>query len=180
MAGAGGASTRAAPSQLLQSARSTAQRTEAAGGASTRAAESQLQTTRRTASRMEGAGAASRRAAPIPLKAARSTARRMAAADGASMRAASSQSLKLQAACSARSVCGAHSRRPTVRRRGNSQHMTCNSAALTRGDPAAVWRTSHKPAHSLGLLVAVHVAFIAMTLLTQPAVIGGRELGEFS
>jgi hypothetical protein len=43
--------------------------------------------------------------------------------------------LKLQAA---RSVCGAHSRSPTVRRRSNSQHTALlgTQLARTRGDPA--------------------------------------------
>jgi hypothetical protein len=41
-----------------------------------------------------------------------------------SARAARSQSQELQAARSARYVCGAHSRSPTVRRRSNPQHTT--------------------------------------------------------
>jgi hypothetical protein len=67
----------------------------------------------------EAAGGASTRAAPSPLETIRAIARHIAAAGAASKRAASSQSLELQAARSARSVCGARSRSPTVRRRSN-------------------------------------------------------------
>jgi hypothetical protein len=48
------------------------------------------------------------------LLAARSYARRMAGASAASKTAAPRQSLELPAACSARCVCGPHSRSPTV------------------------------------------------------------------
>jgi hypothetical protein len=55
---------------------------------------------------------------------ARLTASRMEEAGGASIWAAPRQSLELQAARSARYICGAHSRSPTVRRRNNPQHTT--------------------------------------------------------
>jgi hypothetical protein len=49
--------------------------------------------------------------------------------------AAPSQSLELQAARSARCVCGAHSRSPTARRRSNPQHTTCHSASVIKLTP---------------------------------------------
>jgi hypothetical protein len=125
-AGAGGASTWAAPSQLLQLAHSTASRTVAAGATKRRVAPRQLKPAARlTASLMEETGGASTWAAPRQLlEAARCIARRMEAASVASRRAAPSQSLELQAARSAHYVCGAHSRSPTVRTRSNPPDTT--------------------------------------------------------
>jgi hypothetical protein len=75
----------------------------------------QIKATRAPARRMVATGAASTWAAPRQLLgAARSIARRMAAASAARSRAAPRQSLELQAACSARCVCGPHSRSPTM------------------------------------------------------------------
>ena len=97
MAAASAASTRAAPSQMLEAVRSAARRTA-------------------------GASAAKKRAAPSQLVAARSAARRMVGASAAGKTAAPSQSLKLQAACTAGFVFGPHSRSPTVRSRCHPQH----------------------------------------------------------
>jgi hypothetical protein len=80
---------------------------------------------------MAEAGGASTRAAPRELKAAaRRIARRTEEAGGASTRAAPSQSFKLQAAHSARYVCGAHSRSLMVRRRSKPQHARELAASL--------------------------------------------------
>jgi hypothetical protein len=57
----------------------------------------------------------------------------MGEAGGASRRAAPRQSLELQAARSARCVCGVHSRSPTMRRRSNPQDTTRHSAAAAGG-----------------------------------------------
>jgi hypothetical protein len=170
-AGANGAKRRSTPS-LLEATRSIASRTEAASAVSTRAASSQLEATRSIVSRTAEASGASRRAASSPLKATRNTAccmaeagaastwaaprqllqaarraaSRMEAASAASRRAAPRQSLKLQAARSARYVCGAHNRSPTVRRRSNPQDTTCHSAGVNARRSSG-WRTSHKPVH---------------------------------
>jgi hypothetical protein len=115
MAAASAATRRAAPSRLLQAARCTA-------------------------GRMAEAGAATTRAAPRQLKAAaRPTARRMEAAGGASRRAVPRQSLKIPAACTARCVCGAHSRSPTVRRHTNPQHTTWHPACASTRPPRRWW-----------------------------------------
>jgi hypothetical protein len=92
-----------------------------------------LKATHSTARRMEGAGGASTRAAPSQLfQAARRIAPCMEAAGGASKTAAPSQSLMLPAACTARCVCGPHSRSPTVRRRCHPQHPTQQSHGVSR------------------------------------------------
>jgi hypothetical protein len=83
---------------------------------------------------MAEAGGASTWAAPRQLlQAAPCIVRRMGEAGGASTRAVPRQSLELQAARSARCVCGAHSRSPTVRRRSNPQGTTWHSAAAAGG-----------------------------------------------
>jgi hypothetical protein len=117
----------------------------AGGSASWRAAPRVLpQAARSAASRMEGAGAAKSRRAPSQHKqVAHSIARRMAEAGAVSRRAASSQSLELQAARSARYVCGAHFRSPTMRRRSNPQHTTCHSACANGRRSSGWWRISH-------------------------------------
>ena len=147
MEAAGDASTRAAPSP--QKAHNTARRTAGAGGAKRRAVPRPLfKTARIIAGHTAGAGGASTWAAPrLLLQAARPTAMRMEVASGASRRAAPRQSLKLQAARSARCVCGPHSRSLTVRRRSNPQHTTCHSACASVRRSSGWWRTSHKPVH---------------------------------
>jgi hypothetical protein len=62
-----GVNTIAAPSQLLEAARSTASRMEEASGVKRRAASSQLEATRAPASRTVEAGGASTMAASSPL-----------------------------------------------------------------------------------------------------------------
>jgi hypothetical protein len=47
----------------------------------------------------------------------------------------------------ARSVCGPHSRSPTVRRRSNPLDTTCHSACANARRSSGWWRTSHKPVH---------------------------------
>jgi hypothetical protein len=114
---ASGASTRAAPRQLLKTARCTARRMAGAGGASTRAAPRQL------------------------LQAVRHTAKRMGAASAASRMAAPSQSL--EAVCPADYVHRARS--PTMRRRAHRSSLARPSLhgwdrwvrARVPGDPAA-------------------------------------------
>jgi hypothetical protein len=128
MAGASAVKRRAAPSQL-EATRNTASLMAGADGAKRRAASSPLEATQAPARRMEAAGGASTWAAPRQLLvAARPTARRTVGAGGVRRRAALSPSLECQAVCSARCVCGVHSRSPTARRHSN---LRCAPASLS-------------------------------------------------
>jgi hypothetical protein len=149
----GGASTRGAARQLLKAARSTASRMAAAGGASMWVAPSLLKATRGTAQRTEAASGACTRAAPSQLlQLARSTAERTEGEGFASKPCLPAGGLleasrSSRAARSARYVCGAHSRSPTVRRRSNPQHTTWHSASANARRSRRWWRTSHNPVH---------------------------------